>query len=631
MGNRTAQASALGRMADPESRCWHSLGIEEVLSDLDTTPQGLSEAEAAARLRRHGLNRLPLARGRSAFRRLADQFHNLLIYVLLGAAALSFLLDHIVDASVILAVVIVNGAIGFIQEGKAERALEAIREMLDPHAAVLRGSSRRTVPAEEVAPGDLLLIEAGDRVPADLRLIKARNLRVDEAVLTGESVAVDKATDPVSENAPLGSRDSMAFSGTLVVSGQGSGIAVATGSGTELGRISTMVASVETLKTPLLRQVERFGRQLTALILFVSALTFLFAFYLRGYALGDAVMVVIGLAVAAIPEGLPAIMTIALAIGVQRMAQRNAIIRRLPAVETLGSVSVICTDKTGTLTRNEMTAGTVAVTDADIEVTGVGYEPGGEVRGNIPHSLIEAAVLCNDSELRKDGAWHVEGDPMEGALLTLAMKAGVEPSEIRAGWPRLDVIPFDAAHRYMATLNAGKERVAFVKGAPERILEMCDTVATPDGERPIDRAAWMDRVNRIAARGERLLAFALKRLPADVATIGLGDVEHGAVLVGAIGFIDPPRPDAITAVRECREAGMRVIMITGDHALTAMEIARQLAIDEDPKVLTGAELEGLGEEELRTAALETSVFARTTPAHKLRWSKRCSSMASSSR
>ena len=617
MGERS-ETIAHERRSDTLERDWHAVEINDVLSSFDTQPGGLSEAEAAARLRQYGPNSLPQAKRRSALRRLADQFHNLLIYVLLGAAVLSFFLDHIVDAAVILAVVIVNGAIGFIQEGKAEHALEAIREMLDPHAVVLREKSRRTVPAEEVAPGDLVLIEAGDRVPADLRLIKAPNLRIEEAVLTGESVAVDKATDPVPGDAPLGSRDSIAFSGTLVVSGQGTGIAVTTGRSTELGRISTMVASVETLKTPLLRQVERFGRQLTAMILAVSALTFLFAFYVREYAIGDAVMVVVGLAVSAIPEGLPAIMTIALAIGVQRMALRNAIIRRLPAVETLGSVSVICTDKTGTLTRNEMTAGTVVTAGAEIEVTGVGYAPEGEVRGTIAPALIEAAVLCNDAELRQQDAWRLEGDPMEGALLTLAMKGGVEPSEIRASWPRLDVIPFDAAHRYMATLHSGKERIAFIKGAPERILDMCDTVATPQGELPIDRDAWMEQVNKIAARGKRLLAFALKRCSPEIENISQGDVERGSVLLGVIGFIDPPRPEAVSAVQECRQAGIRVIMITGDHALTAIEIARQLMLDDDPKVMTGAELDGLGDRELRTAALETSVFARTNPEHKLR-------------
>jgi calcium-translocating P-type ATPase len=597
---------------------WHSEPIENIFAQFGSGPHGLNEAEVQERLRSHGPNRLPASSGRSVLRRLADQFNNLLIYVLLAAALLAFLVDHKVDSSVILAVVLVNGAIGFIQEGKAERALEAIREMLDPQASVLRNGARRTVRAEDVVPGDVVLIGAGDRVPADVRLIRAQNLRIEEAVLTGESVASDKAVAPVPAATPLGSRASMAFSGTVVVAGQGAGIAVATGPATELGQISRMVASVERLQTPLLRQVERFGRQLTAVILLVSILTFLFAFYLRAYEVGDAVMVVIGLAVAAIPEGLPAIMTVALAIGVQQMAQRNAIIRRLPAVETLGSVSVICTDKTGTLTRNEMTVRTVQTVHGAIEVTGVGYGPEGDVKGTVPRRLIEAAVLCNDAELRLDDTWHVEGDPMEGSLLTLASKAGADPAQIRSAMPRLAEIPFDAAHRYMATLHSGAERLAFIKGAPERIFEMCDTVATTEGERPIDRAAWMNNANELAARGERLLAFAVKRLDADTASVDFADLDNGAVLLGVIGFIDPPRPDAVTAVRECREAGIRIIMITGDHSLTAREIARQLAIAAEPKVLTGAEIDHLDEQELRAAALETSVFARTTPEHKLR-------------
>ena len=606
------------RSAKARERCWHAYSIENVLSVFRTRQDGLSEAEVSDRLRQHGPNRLPEAAKRSTWRRLADQFHNLLIYVLIAAALLAFFLDHKVDAAVILAVVLVNGAIGFIQEGKAESALQAISEMLDPHASVLRDGSRRTVRAEEVVPGEVVLIEAGDRVPADLRLIRAQRLRIEEAVLTGESVAVDKAIAPVPEDTPLGSRSSMAFSGTVVVAGHGAGIAVATGPATELGQISTMVASVEKLKTPLLRQVERFGRQLTAAILLISTLAFLFAVFVRSYEISDAVMVVIGLAVAAIPEGLPAIMTIALAIGVQRMAQRHAIVRRLPAVETLGSVSVICTDKTGTLTRNEMSARTVLTEHGTVEVTGVGYAPEGQIHGTIPRQLIKAAALCNDAELRQEEAWHVEGDPMEGSLLTLAWKAGAQPDQIRSIMPRLAEIPFDAAHRYMATLHAGDERLAFIKGAPERIFEMCDAVDTPEGERPIDRAAWMDMANELAARGERLLAFAVKRMPADASSIDFPDVETGAVLLGLIGFLDPPRPEAVRAVQECREAGIRIIMITGDHALTAREIARQLAIAEDPKVLTGAALDQLDERGLRTAVSETSVFARTTPEHKLR-------------
>ena len=436
---------------------WHAEDAKAAHAALMVPHDGLSDAEAARRLAAFGPN--------GPLMRFVMQFHNLLIYVLIAAGIMAAAIDHVTDALVILAVVLANAIIGFIQEGRAERALEAVRGMIDPHASVLRGGRRLTIAADEVVPGDLVMLEAGDRVPADLRLVKARNLRIDEAILTGESVPTDKATRPAAISASLGDRVSMAFSGTFVATGQGTGIAVATGGASELGRISSMISAVEQLATPLVRQMNQFARQVTIAVLAASVLVFAFALYVQGYAIDEAFMIVVGLAVAAIPEGLPAVMTITLAVGVQRMARRNAIIRRLPAVETLGSVSVICSDKTGTLTRNEMMAGALVVADGTVAVTGAGYEPEGafeDVDGGaidpqadpILAELTRAAFLCNDAELREvEGHWTVAGDPMEGALISLALKGGLDPVAAKAAFPRRDEIPFDSRHRYMATLH----------------------------------------------------------------------------------------------------------------------------------------------------------------------------------
>ncbi|MEZ5444398.1 MAG: cation-transporting P-type ATPase [Gammaproteobacteria bacterium] len=610
---------------------WHALAAEEAFKRMQTRPEGLTEAEADQRLRKYGPNSLPQPPKRGALRRLLAQFHNLLIYALLAAAVLAAVLDHLVDAAVILGVVIVNAFIGFIQEGKAEEALEAIRGMIDPHAAVRRDGRRVTVAADQICPGDVVLIEAGDRVPADLRLVRPRNLKVEEAILTGESMAVDKSVEPVAQDAALGDRSTMAYSGTFVAAGQGVGVAVATGAHTELGRISALMGEVEELKTPLIRQMDRFAKQLTAVILGVSLLAFLYARFARGYAVAEAFMTVVGLAVAAIPEGLPAVMTITLAIGVKRMAARNAIIRRLPAVETLGSVSVICSDKTGTLTRNEMTVRAVVTGTDDYEVTGVGYEPEGAFRAGGRDvdtaerpdlaEFARAALLCNDAELRQtEGSWLVDGDPMEGALVTLAAKWGLDAALLRKQLPRTDEIPFDAQHRFMASLHHSHEDGAFivVKGAPERIVQMCTLERTAAGEQPLRAAHWHARAEELAAQGQRVLAFAARPAGFEQRDLSFADVEDGLCLLGLAGFIDPPREEAIAAVADCKAAGIRPIMITGDHAVTAREIARQLGLAKDPKALSGQDLEGMDSDALRAAVRETAVFARTTPEHKLR-------------
>jgi len=614
-----------------QAQRWHAVEASAAIAGLETGPAGLSDDEAARRLLRYGANRLPQGKRRNAMARLLLQFHNLLIYVLLAAAGLAAAIGHGADALVIVAVVLVNAAIGFVQEGRAERALEAIRRMIDPHATVLRNGRRITVAAEAVVPGDIVLLGAGDRVPADLRLIRARYLRVDEAILTGESVPVEKMTAPVAPETTLGDRVCMAFSGTFITAGQGSGVAVATGAASELGRISRMIGAVERLTTPLVRQMDRFARQITAAVLTASALVFVYAVLVQAYPLDEAFMAVVGLAVAAIPEGLPAVMTITLAVGVQRMARRNAIIRHLPAVETLGSVSVICSDKTGTLTRNEMTVRAVTTAERRIEVEGVGYKPQGGFRADgvaldpaadpVLEELSLAALLCNDAHLWQSGEdWVIDGDPMEGALLSLAVKAGHDLGAARARFVRLEEIPFDARHRYMATLHLcrGRPPLAYVKGAPERIVAMCAAAASFEGERPLDMAYWYRQIDALATDGQRVIALARRSLPQERRTLTSADVGHGLTLLGLVGLIDPPRPEAIAAVAECKAAGIRVKMITGDHGATARAIAVQLGLADDPKVVTGQELDGLAELEFSARAREATVFARTSPEHKLR-------------
>ncbi|WP_282605541.1 cation-transporting P-type ATPase [Pelagibius sp. Alg239-R121] len=612
-------------------RPWHAVPVTEVMAAQGSSLAGLNEPEAKRRLDVAGPNRLPQAKRRGAVRRFLAQFRNLLIYVLLAAAVVTAFLGHWIDAQVILAVVLINAVIGYVQEGKAEKALDAIRDMLAPSASVIRSGSRKTVAAQDVVPGDIVLIEAGDRVPADLRLFDVRGLKIDEAILTGESVPVTKDMHPTAAAVPLGDRASMAFSGTLATYGQGKGVVVATGSQTEIGRISGMLAGVTTLQTPLLRQMAVFAKWLTGGILVLAAFVLAFGFLVRSYGFSEIFMAVVGLSVAAIPEGLPAILTITLAIGVQGMARRNAIVRRLPAIETLGSVSVICSDKTGTLTRNEMTVASIAFDAQILSVTGVGYAPQGrflldgrEVAAQEDLQLTEicrAALLCSDAHLREaEGGWVIDGDPTEGALLVAACKAGFDPAFQRQSWPRRDAIPFDSQHRFMASLHHDHEGRALIlaKGAPERILEMCANQRDSNGEVALDRVYWDACIAEIAGRGQRVLAVATK--PADLPQIDLqfGDVETGLTFLGLFGLIDPPRAEAVAAVAECRAAGIQVKMITGDHAGTAAAIARQLGLENPESILTGHDLDALDDAELRQRVRKTSIFARTSPAHKLR-------------
>jgi magnesium-transporting ATPase (P-type) len=625
-------ASSASRKIRPQGAIpWHARPAETAIDALATRPDGLTREEATERLATHGPNRLPPPQGRGPLLRLLAQFHNVLIYVLLGAGVVTAALQHWIDAAVIFGVVVINALIGFVQEGKAERALDAIRDMLSPSATLMRDGRRVVLPAEEIVPGDGVLLQSGDKVPADLRLIWTKGLQIEEAVLTGESLPVEKGTAPVSEDAALGDRASMAYSGTLVTRGQASGIAVATGDRTEIGHISALLGRVEVLTTPLLRQMAVFSRRLTVAILLLAVVTFVFGSALRDYDAAEMFLAGVALAVAAIPEGLPAIMTITLAIGVQRMARRNAIIRRLPAVETLGSVSLICSDKTGTLTRNEMTVRSIATCHHLFAVSGIGYAPTGDfLLDGAPvaledHPLLRTmargAFLCSDAVVREaDGAWTVEGDPTEGALVTVAMKAGIDPDFESKAWPRTDVIPFESEHRFMATLHHDHEgnAVMHVKGAPERILEMCDRQRTRTGDEPLDLPYWQARVAEISASGQRVLALAARRMHSDRRELRFDDVGQGLTMIGLFGLLDPARQEAIEAVARCQAAGIRVKMITGDHGETARAVAAQLGLVNAAEVLTGRQIDALDDAALRARAAAIDVFARTSPEHKLR-------------
>ena len=613
-------------------RAWHALPVPEVLAALETSASGLSSGRAKDRRSRFGLNKLPEKEPPPAWIRFLSHFRDVLIYVLLGAALITAFLGEWIDTGVIVGVVIVNAIISFVQEDKAEEALASIRGMLSPRALVLRDGERKSVPAESLVPGDVVLVESGDRVPADLRLFEAKNLQVEEAVLTGESVPVEKQADPVEEEAGVGDRSCMAYSGTVVVRGQGQGVVVATGENTEIGQIGQMLSEVEEITTPLLRQINEFGVWLSGGILWASALAFGYGSVFQPlYGTEELFLIVVGLAVAAIPEGLPAILTITLALGVQRMAQRNAIIRRLPAVETLGSVTVICSDKTGTLTCNEMTVRRIICDGKVYEVTGSGCAPDGEVRFNgrpvVPEKhaplrdCARGGLLASDATLRRgdDGEWRVNGDPTEGGIVAMAEKVGVRRAEVDDEYPRLDLIPFESEHRYMAALHRTPtgERAIALKGAPERIFQLCDRYRTAEGTAPLNAEAWEERMDRVAEEGHRLLAIASRLCEED--SLSPSDVEEGGfVLLGVVGLMDSPREEAIAAVETCHGAGIAVKMITGDHALTARSIGAMLGIGDGADAVTGGKLEQVSDEGLISVVRDHDVFARASPAHKLR-------------
>ncbi len=611
-------------MAQPR----HQRGVERLESD---RRRGLAPAEATRRLAEYGPNRLPPPRKHPAWLRFLLQFHNVLIYMMLVATVIAFLLSHWIDAAVLFAAVIVNAVIGFIQEGKAENALDTIRNMLTLQTTILRDAEPIVMAAEAVVPGDIVVLSSGDKVPADLRLIAGKSLHVNEAILTGESQVVEKLPASVREDAALGDRRCMLYSGTLIASGQASGVVVATGIRTELGRISSMLEQVQEVTPPLLRQMAGFSRFLGIAIGLMALATFLIGVLWRGHAPDDMFMMVVALAASSIPEGLPAIMTITLALGVRRMAKRNAIIRHLPAVETLGSVTVICSDKTGTLTRNEMTVQSITAGHHIFEVTGVGYAPEGGFHlagttvsaGDYPELItaVRAGLFCNDARLRRhDGTWLVEGDPTEGALLTMAAKAGIDRAAEQEALPRTDGIPFESEHRFMATLHHDHERhgFIFVKGAPERVLDMCTHYRSGAHDLPLDPTYWLARAADYAGQGMRILAIAMKHAPSTRHDLRFSEVETGCTLLALLGIIDPPRDEATAAVAECASAGIRVKMITGDHADTARAIGARLGIGHDKPALTGSAIETMDDTQLRLIVPQIDVFARASPAHKLR-------------
>src|SRR5215475_344761 len=565
-------SGATNAMMDSDATAWHAISVDEVVKRLAANSEkGLDAAEASSRLLKHGPNRLPEGKKRGPFVRFLAQFNNILVYVLLGAGFTKLMLSLWVDAGIIFGVVVLNALLGFLQEGKAEKALDSIRNMLSAEARTVRGGEMRMIPAEELVPGDVVILESGDKIPADLRLVDAKNLRTEEAALTGESVPADKGTDAVPANATVGDRENMAFSGTMVVSGRAAGVAVATGSETELGRINQLLASVSPLETPLLRQIKKFGYAITAAIGVISVLIFAYGKWVEHVDFVELFQAVVGIAVSLIPEGLPALITITLAIGVQRMAQRNAIIRRLPAVETLGSVSRICSDKTGTLTLMEMMVVSAVTAEAGYQISGDGYAPDGEVRkdgkpaGKDPVLALmgRVSVLCNDAELsQEEGAWKVEGDATEGALYPFASKLGMDRASEQAASPRIDAIPFESEHKFMATLHrtADGVEVLFVKGAPEVILEHCDRQQTAGGQATsLDRSHFMQASDQLAAQGERVLALAWLENPGVKAgSLGPADLPRTLVLLGLVGLLDPPRREAIEAVKECHGGGIRV-------------------------------------------------------------------------
>ena len=610
---------------DASSRPWHALAREELLDELDTSSEGLSSSDAQERLNRHGPNLLKRVSGDTALRILWRQVNDPLIWVLIASAAVAVVIGKVTDGLVVAAVVVLNSIIGFVQEYRASKAIEALRGMVPESANTVRDGHTTSIPVAELVPGDIVMLASGDKVPADVRLLEVKNLRVEEAALTGESVPVEKSPKPVAEDASLGDRSSMAFGGTLVTYGSAKAAVVSTGGRTELGRISAMLQQASQLETPLTRALGGLGKVITIGIALLSAVILAIGLWRAlnagvqlGLALRETLIFAIALAVGAIPEGLPAIVTIALAIGVRRMAARQAIIRRLPAVETLGSTTVICSDKTGTLTRNEMTVQTVwSPQHNTFRIEGVGYEPTGEVSGydkaaGEPESvrrLLQNAALCNDASLtNQDGAWSINGDPTEAALVVSAAKAGIDVDELRKRVRRLDSIPFESENQFMATLHddAGSKRVV-LKGAPEVVLERCEGA---DGD------AVREQVHALASSGMRLLAVADK--PAQGDELTEDDVAGGFTFGGLFGMIDPPRTEVIDAVRDCHNAGIQVKMITGDHRETAQAIGRELALSSDAKAIEGRELAGMDEAALCEAVESTAIFARVAPEHKLR-------------
>ncbi|MDR2696131.1 MAG: cation-transporting P-type ATPase [Deltaproteobacteria bacterium] len=607
---------------------WFAKDAAAVLEKLQSAPDtGLSAAQAAERLEEFGPNELPAAKAEHAFIRFLRHFHDILIYILFLCAFVTLVLGHYADTVVIIVVAVVNAAIGYFQENKAEKALNDIRNLLSLRASVIRDGARIDVDAARLTLGDIVYLAPGDKIPADLRLFRTENLRVEESALTGEAVPSEKQIRPVALETVLGDRSNMAYCGTTVSAGTGYGVVVDIGTDTEIGRINQLIAEAGDTTTPLIRQMASFGKTVSVVIIGIAALVYLFGHFFRNYGPSELLLSVIGLAIAAIPEGLPAILSIILAIGVQNMAKRNAIVRNLPSVETLGSVSVICSDKTGTLTKNEMTVKKLVVHDAECVVTGSGYAPKGEIRqGGGPGPIGEGSLLrilltcfrhCNDASLSRetDNAWTVQGDPTEGALLAVYEKAGLDaklPS-------RIATLPFDSEYKYMATLAEGEGgNILYIKGAPDRLLGMTCRELAVDGPAPLERERWEKAVADFAAEGKRVLGAAMKFVPSGKTTVTHEDLHEDVVFLGLAGIVDPPREEVVEAIAVCRAAGIGVKMITGDHADTARAIGSELGIGDGENALTGNELDEMTDEQFYAATSKYDIFARTSPEHKLK-------------
>lgn len=611
----------------PNEIAWYQLGVQQVFELLATDSNGLTAPEAKARLEKYGYNELKVKK-RSSLIRFLRQFHNALLYILIVAAIVTFFLGHHTDTYVIIGVVLATAIIGFIQEGKAETSLEALKKMMTPECNVLRDGERKTIATRELVPGDVVVLEGGHRVPADLRLFSAKNLSVDEAALTGESVPVNKNVDAIAvPNLPPADRRCMAFSGTFITRGHAKGVAVKTGKETEIGKIAGMMVETKRVAPPIVKKVAEFTKFLIIAILSFGVIVFAIGLTL-GYEWDYMFLAVVSMIVALIPEGLPAALISAFAIGAIHMARRNALIRILPAVESLGCTTVICSDKTGTLTKNEMTVVRIYSGGRDYQVSGVGYEPSGEFfQGNSRVSpaqetreLVEtliAGYLCNNAALAKDEKeYSIKGDPTEGALIVSAAKAGIAKN-----LPRLDAIPFEPEQQYMATLHQAEENIIYVKGSPERVLGMCRNQLMEGEIEPLESEQILGKADEMASDALRVLAMAYKCVDSAKTSLNPQDIED-LTFLGIQGMIDPPREEAIEAVRKCKKAGIRSVMITGDHVQTAKAIARQLEIGKDKdRALIGEELSRMSDEELYGVVEEVSVYARVAPEHKLRITK----------
>ena len=611
-------------LMDPDESVspWHTLSVERAFERLSSTPAGLTCDEAGGRLIEYGPNELQAARIVSPWEILFQQFKNVLIIILLSATGLSVFLGHGVEAIAIIVIVLFAVILGFVQEYRAERAVESLRRMAAPTATVIRESREIEVAARELVPGDVILLAPGDKIPADARLIEAINLQIEEAALTGESVAVEKQTARLYETeSAVGDRKNMAYAGTSITYGRGRAVVVATGMNTEFGHIARMIERVETGKTPLQENLDKVGRFLARAAIVVVAVIVALGLS-RGQPFIEMFIFGVALAVAVVPEALPAVVTISLALGVKRMIKRNVLVRRLPAVETLGSTSVICTDKTGTLTRDEMTVCKIFVAGQLLEVTDAGYEFSRSSPPVGPSEplmlLLRAAALASDAHVEFDGSdrWQVRGDPTEGALIIAAAKAGLNKIGLDAEFPRVDEIPFTSETKRMTTLHVTPAGVnAYSKGAPEVILDTCTRQRTDTGEAALDeagRAKILEVAQQMAGEALRVLAIAGRRNATPE------NAERGMTFIGLVGLIDPPRPEALAALQKCEQAGVRVVMITGDHPLTARAVARKLGMLKTGRVAIGAEVEAMGEDEFKNAVEDIEVYARVSPAHKLR-------------